>query len=330
MKNVMHTTKPTTRRSFLKASALGASAFSISNLSALPTDEGKKPIVVSTWRNPEANAVAWIIVSKNGRALDAVEQGARVPEANPKDTSVGFGGLPDREGMVTLDASIMDEKGNCGAVAFVQGFKHAVSIARLVMEKTPHVMIVGKGAEQLALEHGFKKENLLTKESEKAWKEWLKKSEYKPFHNPGQHDTIGILALDSKSNLSGACTTSGMAYKLHGRVGDSPVIGAGLYVDGEVGAATATGVGEEMIRIAGSHTIVELMRHGRSPQEACEEAIKRVIRKHGDKAKDLHVAFLALGVNGEVGAYSTTNTFEYTVTDADQQNVVIRSGSYFS
>lgn len=309
---------------------MGASVFSLSSLSALATGEINRPIVVSTWRNPDANTAAWNVVRNSGRALDAVEQGARVPEANPKDTSVGYGGLPDREGFVTLDASIMDENGNCGAVAFVQGFKHPVSIARLVMEKTPHVMIVGKGAEQLALEHGFKKENLLTKESEKAWKDWVIKSEYKPYHDPGQHDTIGILALDNAGHLSGACTTSGMAYKLHGRVGDSPVIGAGLYVDGEVGAATATGVGEEMIRIAGSHTIVELMRHGRSPQEACEEAIKRVIRKHGDKAKDLHVAFLALGVNGEVGAYSTTNTFEYTMTDANQQNAVIRSASYFS
>lgn len=263
--------------------------------------------------------------------MDAVEQGARVPEANPKDTSVGYGGLPDREGVVTLDACIMDEKSNCGSVAFVQGFKHPVSIARLVMEKTPHVMLVGKGAEQFALSQGFKKENLLTKESEKAWKEWLKKSEYKPYHNPGQHDTIGILALDSNGNLSGACTTSGMAYKMHGRVGDSPIIGAGLYVDGEVGAATATGVGEEMIRIAGSHTIVELMRNGRSPQEACEEAIKRLISKRGEeKAKELSVAFLALNKNGEVGAYSTNNVFEYTISSPDQLHQVIKSKSYYN
>lgn len=261
--------------------------------------------------------------------MDAVEKGARVPEADPKDTSVGYGGLPDREGKVTLDACIMDEKSNCGSVAFVQGFMHPVSIARAVMEKTPHVMLVGKGAEQFALENGFKKENLLTKESEKAWKEWLKKSEYKPFHDPGQHDTIGILALDINGNLSGACSTSGMAYKMHGRVGDSPIIGAGLYVDGEVGAATATGVGEEMIRISGSHTIVELMRQGRTPQEACEEAIKRVVKKRGEKSRDLHVAFLALSNSGEIGAYSTTNTFSYTLTSPDKNNIVIRSASYY-
>lgn len=315
----------------MKISALSTAFFSLTKISAQKAPLIVKPIVVSTWRNTDANAAAWKVLSAKGHALDAVEQGARVPEANPKDTSVGYGGLPDREGMVTLDACIMDEKSNCGSVAFVQGFKHPVSIARLVMEKTPHVMLVGKGAEQFALSQGFKKENLLTKESEKAWREWLKKSEYKPYHNPGQHDTIGILALDSNGNLSGACTTSGMAYKMHGRVGDSPIIGAGLYVDGEVGAATATGVGEEMIRIAGSHTIVELMRNGRSPQEACEEAINRLIRKRGEeKAKELSVAFLALNVHGEVGAYSTNNVFEYTITSPDQLHVVIKSASYFN
>jgi N4-(beta-N-acetylglucosaminyl)-L-asparaginase len=318
-----------TRRTFIKLSALTTGVFSIGKFSAFATPKVEKPIVVSTWRNPDANAAAWKVLQASGYALDAVEQGAHVPEANPKDTSVGYGGLPDREGLVTLDASIMDEKSNCGSVAFVQGYKHPISIARAVMEKTPHVMLVGKGAEQFAVAQGFKKENLLTKESEKAWKEWLKKSEYKPYHNPGQHDTIGILALDEKGKLCGACTTSGMAFKMHGRVGDSPIIGAGLYVDGEVGAATATGVGEEMIRIAGSHTIVELMRNGRSPQEACEEAIKRLIHKRGEeKAKELSVAFLALSVTGEVGAYSTNNVFEYTQT-TQQEQVVIKSGSYF-
>lgn len=289
-----------------------------------------KPVVISTWRNVDASKAAWDILRAYGRALDAVEQGARVPEANPRDTSVGYGGLPDREGIVTVDACIMDEKGNCGSVAFVQGFKHPVSIARKVMEKTPHVMLVGKGAEQFALSQGFKKENLLTKDSEKAWKEWLKKSEYKPYHNPGQHDTIGILALDVHGNLSGACTTSGMAFKMHGRVGDSPIIGAGLFVDGEVGAATATGVGEEVIRIAGSHTVVELMRQGYSPQQACEEAVKRLISKRGEeKIRELSVAFVAVSVSGEIGAYSTHPVFEYTVSSPRHEHEVIKSASYF-
>jgi N4-(beta-N-acetylglucosaminyl)-L-asparaginase len=320
-----------TRRDFLKLTALGASLLPFHKVFGFSNPLESKPIVVSTWNNKKANEAAWSVLSAKGRSLDAVEQGAWVPEADPNDTSVGYGGLPDREGKVTLDACIMDEKGNCGSVAFVQGFLHPISIARAVMEKTPHVMLVGAGAEKFARDQGFKKQNLLTKKSQQAWKEWLKKSEYKPdtsVFNLG-HDTIGILALDNNGKLSGACTTSGMAYKMHGRVGDSPIIGAGLYVDGEVGAATATGVGEEMIRIAGSHTIVELMRQGRTAQEACEEAIRRVIKKHGEKAKELNVAFLALSKDGDVGAYSTTNTFEYTITTPDKNNLVIRSGSHF-
>jgi N4-(beta-N-acetylglucosaminyl)-L-asparaginase len=325
----MDTPSSKSRRNFLKVTAVATTLFPFHKIFAGDSQREPGPIVISTWNNTRANEAAWSVLSGGGHALDAVEKGARIPEADPRDTSVGYGGLPDREGKVTLDACIMDEKSNCGSVAFVQGFKHPISIARAVMEKTPHVMLVGKGAEQFAMANGFKKENLLTKESEKAWKEWLKKSEYKPFHDPGQHDTIGILAMDTDGRLSGACTTSGMAYKMHGRVGDSPIIGAGLYVDGEVGAATATGVGEEMIRIAGSHTIVELMRHGRTPQQACEEAIQRVIKKHGEKAKELHVAFLALGKNGDVGAYSTTNTFQYTITTSDKNHLVIKSASYY-
>jgi N4-(beta-N-acetylglucosaminyl)-L-asparaginase len=319
----------TNRRVFLRSTALGLSVIPLSKAFALDGFTEKKPIVISTWKNTLANETAWKILSSGGRALDAVEQGARVPEANAHDTSVGYGGLPDREGKITLDACIMDEGGNCGSVAFVQGFMHPVSIARAVMEKTPHVMLVGKGAEQFALAQGFKKENLLTKESEKAYKTWLKKSEYVPFHDPGQHDTIGMLALDSNSNLSGACSTSGMAYKMHGRVGDSPIIGSGLFVDNEVGAATASGEGEEMIRIVGSHTIVELMRQGRSPQEACEEAVKRVVKKHGEKASQKHVHFLALSKTGDIGSYSTTNVFSYTITSPDKNNIVVTSASYF-
>ncbi|HZY78230.1 MAG TPA: N(4)-(beta-N-acetylglucosaminyl)-L-asparaginase [Cyclobacteriaceae bacterium] len=318
------------RRKFLLAGT-SLAAFPFSNLFAKSSPAASGPIVISTWPNVEANKAAWSVLSKNGRALDAVEAGARIPEANPKETSVGYGGLPDREGKVTLDACIMDENGNCGSVAFVQGYTHVISLARLVMEKTPHVMLVGKGAEMFAEANGFKKENLLTKESEKTYKEWLKKAEYKPdtkvFNN---HDTIGMLALDSNGALSGACTTSGMAFKMHGRVGDSPIIGAGLFVDGEVGAATATGVGEEMIRIAGSHTIVELMRNGRTPQEACEEAIRRVIKKNGEaKAKELSVAFLAISKDGQVGAYSTVNEFDYTISTPDKQHLVIKSESFF-
>jgi N4-(beta-N-acetylglucosaminyl)-L-asparaginase len=317
------------RRKFILAGSTLAAALPFSKLFAKPA-EGNKPIVISTWPNVGANKAAWDVLSKSGRALDAVEAGARIPEDDPNNNSVGHYGLPDRDGKLTLDACIMDEKSNCGSVAFVQGYMHVISLARLVMEKTPHVMLVGEGAEKFARDNGFKKEKLLTKSAEEKWKEWLRKSKYTP-DTKINHDTIGIIALDSNGALSGACTTSGMAYKMHGRVGDSPIIGAGLFVDGEVGAATATGVGEEMIRIAGSHTIVELMRQGRSPQQACEEAIKRVIKKNGEaKAKELSVAFLALSKDGEIGAYSTVNEFDYTISTSTQQHLVVRSKAFFS
>ena len=326
----MDTSSAHSRRNFLKLSVLSLPFFSFKQLPHILIQEKRKPIVVSTWNNTLANTAAWEVLSKKGKSLDAVEQGARVPEANPRDTSVGYGGFPDRDGKVTLDACIMDEKGNCGSVAFLEHIKHPISVARMVMEKTPHVMLVGEGALQFALSQGFQKENMLHPNAEKAWKEGLKKNQdYKPFHEPGQHDTIGILAIDDAGNMSGACSTSGMAYKMRGRVGDSPIIGAGLYVDNEIGAATATGVGEEMIRIAGSHTIVELMRHGRTAQQACEEAVMRVVKKHGDAARNLQVAFLALSNAGEVGAYCTTPGFEYTISTHDQQHVVVKSDYYF-
>lgn len=261
--------------------------------------------------------------------MDAVEAGARVPEGDPRETSVGLGGLPDRDGRVTLDACIMDEFSNCGAVACLEHIVHPVSVARKVMEKTPHVFLTGDGALQFALANGFKKEKLLTKESERAWREWLKTSEYKPKANIENHDTIGIVALDQQSNVSGACTTSGMAYKMRGRVGDSPIIGAGLFVDNEVGAATSTGVGEEVIRIVGSHLVVELMRQGRSPQQACEEAVKRIVKNQPVKSKDLQVGFLALNKQGETGAYALQKGFTYAVYSPEVPNQILEARSYY-
>lgn len=305
----------TTRRNFIKLSALGTSVLSSPELLA-QTQQVTKPIVISTWNfGLAANAAAWKILSRGGRALDAVEAGAKVPEGDPKETSVGYGGLPDRDGNVTLDSCIMDEEGNCGSVACIQHIVHPVSVARLVMEKTPHVMLVGEGALKFALANGYKKTKLLTKESEKAWKEWLKKGDYKPVANIENHDTIGIVALDTNGNLSGACTTSGMAYKMQGRVGDSPIIGAGLYVDNEVGAATATGVGEEVIRIVGCHLVVELMRQGHSPEEACRHAVERILKKNPVKAREVQVGFLALNKKGEYGAYCLQKGFNYAVHD---------------
>jgi N4-(beta-N-acetylglucosaminyl)-L-asparaginase len=198
------------------------------------------------------------------------------------------------------------------------------------MEKTPHVMLVGDGALQFALSEGFTKENLLVEASEKEWKEWLKTSQYKPIANIENHDTIGMIALDSSGNLSGACTTSGMAFKMHGRVGDSPIIGAGLYVDNEIGAATATGHGEEVIRIAGCHLVVELMRQGKSPQKACEEAVSRIVKltKNRNKnLKDIQVGFIALNKKGHYGAYCIQGGFNYAVND-NSGNILIDS-DYF-
>jgi N4-(beta-N-acetylglucosaminyl)-L-asparaginase len=303
------------RRHFLKLSALSAATLSTTG-KALASAPATKPIVLSTWNfGLAANVEAWKVLSKGGRSLDAVEAGAKVPEADPTETSVGYGGLPDRDGHVTLDACIMDENGNCGSVAFLEHIMHPISVARMVMEKTPHVMLVGDGALKFALDNGFKKIKLLTPGSEKAWKEWAKKSEYKPVVNIENHDTIGIIALDANGNLSGACTTSGMAYKMHGRVGDSPIIGAGLYVDNEIGAATSTGVGEEVIRIVGCHLVVELMRQGRTPEEACKEAVARILKKNPEKAKTIQVGFLALNKNGDHGAYCLQKGFTYAVHD---------------
>jgi len=294
------------------------------------------PIVISTWDfGKEANAAAWTILNNKGRALDAVETGVKVPEADPNNHSVGYGGLPDRDGRVTLDACIMDEKYNCGAVMCLEHVIHAISIARLVMEKTPHVILAGDGALQFALENGFKKENLLTPYSEQKWKEWLQTSKYEPAMNienkeykrkmrPGNsddHDTIGMVAMDSNGDISGACTTSGMAYKLHGRVGDSPVIGAGLYVDNEVGAATSTGVGEEVIRIVGSHLVVEFMRRGMTPEEACKKAVGRIQKCNPEKAKTVQVGFLALNKKGEYGAFALHPGFTYAVRSGKEEKI---------
>jgi len=319
------------RRNFVKLSLLSSAALLASK--SLPAQQKTAvemkyhevkghPIVISTWDfGKQANAEAWKVLEQYGRAVDAVESGVRVPEADPFNQSVGYGGRPDRDGRVTLDACIMDEHGGCGSVACLEHIKHPISVARMVMEKTPHVMLVGDGALQFALANGFRKENLLTAKSEYEWKDWLKTSKYAPQKNienmmpggPNNHDTIGMIAMDMKGNLGGACTTSGMAYKMHGRVGDSPIIGAGLYVDNEVGAATSTGVGEEVIRIVGSHLVVELMRMGYNPEAACKRAVERISSHNPGNPKDLQIGFLALNKHGEYGAYSLQKGFSYSV-----------------
>ncbi len=302
------------RRKFIKGSLAGAFTSLVSGkVSGLYAKSGNPfPVVAATWDNREATRAAMEVVLRGGTALDAVEAGARVPEADPDDTSVGYGGYPDRDGNVTLDACIMNEKGNCGSVTYLQHIMHPISVARLVMEKTPHVMLSGDGALEFALAQGFDKQDLLTPKARKAWKEWIIKNNY----NPGNHDTIGILAIDREGNISGACSTSGLAFKIPGRVGDSPIIGAGLYVDNEVGGACATGIGELVMKTVGSFLIVELMKQGYSPEEACSTAVDRIIRKHRRaKEDDAQVAFLAMDKTGQVGGHSIRKGFNIAVTD---------------
>ncbi len=310
------------RRKFIQNTALSGIGLSV-GASALANglsqeNENSKlnsenyPLVIATWDVKNATNKAWETLHNGGSALDAIEKGCNVEEEDPGNSSVGYGGLPDRDGNVTLDACLMDDKGNYGSVVFLQNIVKAISVARKVMEETPHVLLAGKGAEEFAVSQGFKHQNLLTEKSKKIWEDWKVKSEYKPIINIENHDTIGMLAMDKNGNLSGGCTTSGLAFKMHGRVGDSPIIGSGLFVDNEIGAATATGVGEEVLKTVGSFLIVELMRQGRSPQQACEEAIGRIMKKQPDR-RDFQVGYIAVNKKGETGAYSIHPGFSYTI-----------------
>ena len=328
------------RRNFIKKAALGtmgiSTVLSCNNLNtnetviaadAAKTNEkhkkARKPIVISTWNHGlPANAETWKQMKNGKSAIDAIEAGMNITEADPEVRSVGYGGFPDREGKVTLDACIMDHNSECGAVSFLQGIKHPISVAKLVMQKTPHAMLSGEGALQFALSEGFKEENLLTAESEADWKKWLEESKYEPVINIENHDTISMLVVDADGNISGGCTTSGAAWKMHGRVGDSPIIGAGLFLDNEVGAAAATGLGEAVMRTAGSAMVVELMRQGKSPFDACKEIVERIYDKHKNH-KDmeyLQVGFIAVNKNGEHAGYSLRSGFNYAIYDETDGN----------
>lgn len=310
---------PMKRRSFLDKSSIG-----LSTLLVAPNvwGESKKklfnrkslvsPFAIATWNVPEAVNLAGNALEKGQNALDAAVEGVSFEEYNLKNTTVGKGGAPDREGNVTLDACVMDHLGNCGSVMAVEQITHVAALAKDIMLKTPHVILAGDGARQFALSQGYLPENLLTQESKKAWESWLEKSNYSPEINVENHDTIGMLCCDQQGNLSGACSTSGLAYKMKGRVGDSPVIGSGLFVDNQVGAAVATGLGEEVIKTVGSFLIVELMRLGKTPQASCEEAINRILVKHDEKP-DFQVGFVAIDINGRIGAYSIHPGFTYTI-----------------
>jgi N4-(beta-N-acetylglucosaminyl)-L-asparaginase len=308
------------RRTFLQTTTLlGA------GLSATAKAATSEPLIIATWKNEKATIAGWNKLMETGKALDGVEAGARIPEADPNDTSVGYGGYPDRDGHVTLDACIMDHLGNAGSVTFLEGIMHPISVARAVMEKTTHVMLSGAGALKFAKDQGFKVENLLTESSKKAWEEWKKESKYEPVINIERHDTIGLLGIGKAGEIAGACTTSGLAFKMHGRVGDSPIIGGAVFCDDEVGGACATGLGEFVMKTLGSFLIVELMRQGKSPQQACEEAVMRIVKRY--KYKEFQIGYLAINKKGEHGAYAIQKGFNYTITK-NGKTQVLESASY--
>ena len=331
---------PTSRRVFLGVPMAAA-------LTGTASDQPSDPaVMVSTWDfGAAANAAGIAARASGGSALDMVEAGGRVAEADETNSSVGLGGLPDRDGRVTLDACIMGWNGDIGAVCALEDIVHAVSVARRVMERTPHTMLVGEGARTFALEQGFEPTDLLTPRAEAAWREWLRTANYAPRVNsenadwrsqgrampggPGDHDTIGLLAIGADRRMAGACTTSGMAFKMRGRVGDSPIIGAGLYVDDEVGGATATGVGEDVVRVTGAHAVVEAMRHGMDPTAACRSVIERLARLRGTKVAGSQVALLALDKQGRAGAFALQPGFTFAVTDAAGQTRIERAGALF-
>jgi N4-(beta-N-acetylglucosaminyl)-L-asparaginase len=323
------------RRKFIKKTLLGSAVLIPGVNQALPIFQSSSkpadgPLILSTWNHGiPANAAAISAYKQTGSIVDAVEIGVKDTELDMENLSVGLQGLPDREGVTTLDASIMTGDGACGSVAFVRQVKHPISLARAVMEKTPHVMLAGEGARQFAISQGFPiEEEKLSPKAQKAYDEWKKTSKYKPIINIENHDTIGMIGMDDKGNFAGSCTTSGLAYKMHGRVGDSPIIGAGLYVDNEVGAATATGLGESIIRICGSFLIVELMRQGRTPQEACEEAVRRLISKNRKDIADIQAGFLAINKEGQVGAFAVQPGFNFAQATLSN-NELIDSKSHF-
>lgn len=283
----------------------------------------RKRVVISTWSHGvAANEAAAGVLAAGGAALDAVEQGVAVSESDPECHSVGLGGRPNAAGVVQLDAAIMDGPTACGgSVASLEGIENPIRVARKVMELTPHVLLVGPGAKQFALAQGFPERELLTDAARKLWQQWLHEQQEPELVTPENHDTIAMCALDQTGHLAVACTTSGLAWKLPGRVGDSPILGAGSFVDDEIGAAGATGVGEEVLQTCGSFLVVENMRRGMSPLEACTDAVDRILRKHPDAAK-IQVAYIALRADGEFGAFAIRPGFQYAIHDGDSSQLI--------
>lgn len=323
------------RSNFPRREFLTRTAFALAGGAAIPAalgveaalgHGGEMPLVVSTWGfGKPANEAALKTLVSGGTILDAVEQGIWVTESDPKNSSVGLGGIPNAAGVVQLDACIMSGPGHtAGSVAALEGIRHPISAARRVMEKTPHVMLVGGGARMFALEQGLESVETNAAEKYEAWRKQrglAKPPTKEPAANPENHDTIALLVLGADGNLAGGCSTSGYGRKLPGRVGDSPIIGSGLYVDNEVGAAGATGLGENVMRHCGSFLVVEYMRQGLHPQEACLETIRRIARQE-PAGRKLNISFVALDKKGRYGAASSEAGFPYAVASKSASRVL--------
>lgn len=311
------------------SNAAGQEATSELAVAQLPKiDQGistqlSKPIFIATWPFGKAACDRSLAtLGEGGSLLDAVEKGIHVTELDQSNSSVGVGGFPNADGVVQLDASFMDG-GNqkAGAVAALEGYAHPISVARKVMESTKHVMLAGADAAAFAKQAGFETSELLTDTARAAWQKWKTeqaKGNTVSFYN---HDTIALLGLGVDGHLVGGCSTSGLAFKLPGRVGDSPIIGSGLYVDGEVGAAGATGVGENVMRYCASFLIVEFMRQGLEPTDACEKAIRRIAAGERKSPSELSVNFVAINKQGVVGAAGTDNGFQCAIVDSQHSLV---------
>lgn len=264
------------------------------------------PVFVSTWSfGQPVNDAAVATFLRTGQLLDAIEQGIWVAEADPQNATVGLGGLPNRAGVVQLDACIMwGPTHRAGSVAALEQILHPISVARRIMERTPHVMLVGRDAQQFALEQGFELTELLTEQRRRQWQEWCAEQAARSAAGPPSHDTITLLGLGPTGELAGGCSTSGRAYKLPGRVGDSPIIGSGLYVDSDVGAAGATGWGENLMRHCAAMQVVQRMREGLDPMQACRETVARILAKDRP-TENPSVNVLALDRHGRWGAAGT-------------------------
>ena len=295
------------------AAALGVAKQGVASVSH------QQPLFVATWNfGLPACKQSLETLNKTKSILDAIEMGIRVAEADTSVDSVGVGGAPNANGVVQLDACFMDgETHKAGSVAALENYPHPISVARRVMEKTKHVLLVGAGAADFAKKQGFESQDILTSEQKKKWEKWLAEQAkaVKAVDNaaPPNHDTIALVGMDATGHIAGGCSTSGLAYKMPGRVGDSPILGSGLYVDGEIGAAGATGIGENVMRYCGSFLIVELMRSGMEPTAACRAAIERIAKTEKKKPADLHINFLAIDKQGRWGAAGTDEGYEIAV-----------------